>query len=352
MNYKIFGGRTGLRVSEFALGTGNFGTRLGHGAEKQDAQEIFNHYLEVGGNFIDTADTYQLGESEEILGQLMQGHRDELVLASKYSIGGASMASTGNSLKTMLTAIESTLHRLKTDRLDLYWVHLADGQTPTEEILRGMDLLHRSGKILYAGFSNFPAWRVSYASLMAETRGHIPLAAIQLEYNLLERSAERELIPMAEAFDLAAAFWSPLAGGTLTGKYRGNTTDSGANRKQSWAEFLVRQESSDRESRILDETEAIAKELDVSMQEVALAWVRQKNNPGKLATVTILGPRTIKQLRENLAVLPLTLSDEQMSRLTQASEFTRGYPHEVITNTQKAIFGTSANAIQGIRSPR
>lgn len=278
MQYKVFGKRTGLRVSMLALGTGNFGTRLGHGAEPAEARNIFAAYREAGGNFIDTADVYQAGEAEELLADMIHPDRENIVLASKYSVGGNTPLTTGNSRKTMIAAVEKSLKRLKTDRLDLYWVHVADGQTPVEEILRGLDDLSRAGKILYAGFSNFPAWRIASAALLSDIKNMAPVIGIQVEYNLIERSAERELLAMAEAFGLGAAFWSPLAGGTLTGKYRNKDTQDtdSKSRLDSWANYLVRQESTNRESAILDALEKIAHETGFRAMDIALAWVRQK----------------------------------------------------------------------------
>ena len=164
MRYKIFGRRTGLRVSELALGAGNFGTRWGHGAEAREAKKVFDRYVEAGGNFIDTADSYQFGESEELVGDFIAADRDYFVLATKYTLGTTptdGISRTGNSRKNMVRSVEGSLKRLKTDRIDLYWAHFADGVTPMEEILRAFDDLVRAGKIHYAGLSNFPAWRIS-----------------------------------------------------------------------------------------------------------------------------------------------------------------------------------------------
>jgi aryl-alcohol dehydrogenase-like predicted oxidoreductase len=212
MRYKIFGRQTGLRVSELALGAGNFGTRWGHGAERADAKQLFDAYVEAGGNFIDTADNYQFGESEEIVGDFIAADRDHFVLATKYTLGtndAHGVSRTGNSRKNMVRSVEGSLKRLKTDRIDLYWAHFADGMTPMEEIVRAFDDLVRAGKIHYAGLSNFPAWRVARADLLAELRGWAPIAGIQVEYSLAERTADRELLPMAEALGLGVALWSP-----------------------------------------------------------------------------------------------------------------------------------------------
>jgi len=228
MKYKVFGKNSGLRVSELALGTGNFGTGWGHGAEPEAARKIFDGYVNAGGNFFDTANVYQRGESETILGDFISADRDQFVVATKYTnaiqpVDG--LSKTGNSRKNMVRAVEESLKRLKTDRIDLYWAHISDGVTPMEEIMRGFDDLVRSGKILYAGLSNFPAWRIARADLMADLRGWSPIVAIQIEYSLAERTPDRELIPMAEALGLAITTWSPLGGGFLTGKYRESSDD-------------------------------------------------------------------------------------------------------------------------------
>lgn len=345
MKYKIFGKKTGLRVSELALGTGAFGTRWGHGADPVESRKIFNKFLEAGGNFIDTADGYQVGESEEILGELIGNKRDSLVLASKYSMGEKELLTSGNSRKTMIRAVEASLRRLKTDRLDLYWAHLSDGQTPIEEIVRAFDDLVRDGKILYAGFSNFPAWRIANASLLADLRGWSPIAGIQIEYNLIERTADRELLPMAEALGLGVAFWSPLAGGTLTGKYRLAQNDKN-NRQEAWKGTLVKAETGNRETEILDMLEVLAEEYSVKVLDVALAWIRQKHDQSTLSTVTIIGPRTTEQLDDNLASLALTLSQEHIQKLNEISEIDLGSPHEIIAKSSASLFGAGSGFIE------
>jgi aryl-alcohol dehydrogenase-like predicted oxidoreductase len=182
MRYKLFGAHTGLRVSELVLGAGNFGTRWGYGAEPDEARRIFDAYADAGGNFIDTANGYQFGQSEEILGDLLTGRRDDFVLATKFSVRtdmNSGILVTGNSRRAMIASVEGSLKRLKTDRIDLYWVHMSDGVTPVEEIVRGFDDLVRAGKIVYAGLSDFPAWRVARAATIAELRGAAPIAGLQ-----------------------------------------------------------------------------------------------------------------------------------------------------------------------------
>lgn len=222
MDYTTFG-TTGLPVSRIALGTGNFGTGWGYGADAETSKAIFNAYADAGGNFIDTADVYQFGQSEEILGDLLDGRRQDFVLATKFTRGDRANAGrlvTGNSRKAMVACVEASLKRLKTDRIDLYWVHWPDHVTPSEEIVRGFEDLARAGKILYAGLSNFPAWRIARAATIAELTNAVPIAAAQFEHSLVRREPEADLFPAAQALGLGIVTWSPLGGGMLTGKYR------------------------------------------------------------------------------------------------------------------------------------
>jgi aryl-alcohol dehydrogenase-like predicted oxidoreductase len=200
MRYKLFGRGTGLRVSELALGCGTFGTRWGYGSEPEEARRVFDGYVEAGGNFLDTADSYQVGQSEELVGQFIAGRRDDFVLATKFTLGirpDSSLLAVGNSRKNMVRSVEASLKRLNTDRVDLYWVHMPDAVTSSEEIVRGLDDLVRSGKVLYVGLSDFPAWRVARAATIAELRGWAPIVGLQIEYSLVERTPDRELLPMA-----------------------------------------------------------------------------------------------------------------------------------------------------------
>ncbi|HEX7948636.1 MAG TPA: aldo/keto reductase, partial [Phenylobacterium sp.] len=210
-----------------ALGAASFGTAWGYGAGPEESKAIFNAYGEAGGNFIDTADVYQFGQSEELLGDLLAGRRDNFVVASKFTNGSTPNADrlvTGNSRKAMAASVEASLKRLKTDRIDLYWAHHPDGVTPSEEIIRGFDDLARAGKILYAGLSNVPAWRLARAATIAELTRAIPIGAAQFEHSLVHREPEADLFPASEALGLGVVTWSPLGGGMLTGKYRKGET--------------------------------------------------------------------------------------------------------------------------------
>jgi aryl-alcohol dehydrogenase-like predicted oxidoreductase len=320
------------------LGAGNFGTRWGHGAERAEAKRVFDRFAEAGGNFIDTADSYQFGESEELVGDFIAADRDYFVLATKYTLGAApngDLSRTGNSRKNMVHSLEGSLKRLKTDRIDLYWTHFDDGVTPMEEIARAFDDLVRAGKILYAGLSNFPAWRVARADLLTELRGWAPIAGIQIEYSLAQRTADRELLPMAEALGLGAALWSPLGGGFLTGKYRSG--DEG--RLNTRLSVLVHTEKTARETAILDTVLAVAKEVGASPTEVAIAWLHDKAAKSTTSLIPILGPRTREQLDGTLGALDLTLSTDQIASLDAASAIPLGTPHEQISGSAATIAG-------------
>lgn len=311
MKHKLFG-RTGLRVSELALGTGNFGTGWGHGADADTSRAIFDAYADAGGNFIDTADVYQFGQSETLLGDLLQGRREAFVLATKFTNGavpGAGPLVTGNSRKAMVASIDASLTRLKTDRIDILWVHHPDGLTPSEEIVRGFDDLARAGKILYGGLSNFPAWRLARAVTLAELTRAVPIAAAQFEHSLVHREPEADLFPASEALGLGVVTWSPLGGGMLTGKYRRGETG----RAEALGGKVFQAEDSAQRSAILDTVLAIAEERGVGPDHVAIAWA------GAREAVPMIGPRTLDQLRSNLAATALTLSAEEIGRLDAVS---------------------------------
>lgn len=337
MRYQLFGRHTGLRVSGLVLGTGNFGTRWGHGTEPDEARRIFDAYADAGGNFIDTANGYQFGQSEEILGDLLTGRRDEFVLATKFSMrtdAGAGILVTGNSRKAMVTSVEASLKRLKTDRIDLYWVHVADGVTPVEEIVRGFDDLVRAGKILYAGLSDFPAWRVARAATIAELRGAAPIAALQVEHSLVERSTELELLPAGQALGLGVVAWSPLGGGMLTGKYR----QGEKGRAEGFGGRVFQPENSPQRTAILDTLIAVADEAGVTPGEIAIAWVAAKGS------LPIIGPRTLAQLENNLAAAKVSLSAAQIARLDAVSAIPPVFPYTVIDDADTRQLYTGGQA--------
>lgn len=324
MNYTTFGRITGLRISQYALGTGTFGTTWGHGATPSEAAAIFERFAEAGGTFIDTADNYQAGESETILGDLLGRERDRFVLATKYGRGPRQdphVSTVGNSRRTMIRSVEDSLRRLKTDRIDLLWAHYDDGRTPIEEIVAAFDELVVAGKILYGGLSNFPAWRVARAQTIAELRGRSPIAGIQVEHSLVERTAERELVPMCEALGLGATLYSPLGGGYLTAKHR---------RGDGIRAAVSYREGDDARDGVLDAVVAVADEVGAPPAQVAVAWQRHLDARSSTSLVTVIGPRTMAQLDDYLAALDVRLDDEQMERLTTASAISYGVPYDGI----------------------
>ncbi|MBN3134260.1 aldo/keto reductase [Pectobacterium punjabense] len=341
MKYSTFGRNTGLRVSELALGTGNFGTGWGYGSEKEQAKQVFDRYANAGGNFIDTADAYQLGQSEQMVGEFIASERDHFVVATKYTLSAmldAGISQTGNSRKNMISSVENSLKRLKTDRIDVLWAHVDDRLTPLEEIVRAFDDLIRAGKTQYAGFSNFPAWRIARADTMAELRGWSRIAGIQVEYSLVQRTAERELLPMAEAMGLAATLWSPLGGGLLTGKYR----QSKEGRLIGFGGRLLHTEQ---DTTLLDEVFRVANDLNVMPIQIAIAWLRHKSARSSTSLIPILGSRTLAQLDDALLALNVTLSEDQIARLDEVSAISLGTPHEQIAGTLPRAQGSDSTHI-------
>ena len=326
MRYQTFGRQTGLRVSEYALGTANFGTAdpsIGREASRQ----IFETFVDAGGTTFDTSNLYQDGQAETVLGELLGGHRDDFVLITKYSgtrNAPPRPATTGNSRKVMIRSLEASLRRLDTDYVDVFMPHFPDGTTPIEEILAGFDDLVRSGKILHGGLSNFPAWRVAGAAMRAELRGLAPLVGIETEYSLIERSAERELLPMAQAHGLGMLLYSPLAGGLLTGKYR-----QGEKGRLSVRGDAV--EGTAERTAVVDGVLSVAGEIGASAVQVSLAWLRRRASQARTALIPIVGPRTHAQLAEYLRSVDLELEDLHYRRLDDVSAIRLGTPHEDVT---------------------
>jgi aryl-alcohol dehydrogenase-like predicted oxidoreductase len=347
MKYTTLGRKSGLRVSELALGTGNFGTGWGHGAESAEAKKIFDMYANAGGNFIDTANGYQSGQSETMLGDFISSDRDHFVIATKYTNGtnaNARISEKGNNRKNMMRSVDESLRRLKTDHIDLFWTHISDGMTPMEEIMRGFDDLVSAGKIHYAGLSNFPAWRIARADIMAELRGWAPIVAIQTEYSLAERTAERELIPMADALGLAITTWSPLGGGFLTGKYREMATET----RLEKLGMLVHTEKNEKDTLLINTIFDIAKEANATATHIAIAWLLYKASHSSTALIPILGSRTADQLNATLGSLDVVLNESQISRLDAASDIALGVPHEQIRSAAKNLAaGNNINVFLG-----
>jgi aryl-alcohol dehydrogenase-like predicted oxidoreductase len=320
-------GHSGLRVSPFCLGAMTFGEDWGWGSSVAESEAIMSHFLERGGNFIDTANVYTKGHSEKIIGDFIGGdssRRDRVVLATKFfgSLHPGDPNGGGAGRKTIMSSCEQSLRRLKTDYIDLYWMHCWDRFTPVEETMRALDDLVSAGKVRYIGFSDTPAWKVAQAQTLARLRGWAPLVALQIEYSLLERTVEGELIPMALEMGLGVTPWSPLKGGVLSGKY---TRENAASVKADRGE-RVTQNLGEKVYAILDELIAIAKELNATPASVALAWVQGR--PGVAAT--IIGARRMDQLDQNLAALDLKLTADQIARLDKLSKPTLGFPMQFL----------------------
>jgi aryl-alcohol dehydrogenase-like predicted oxidoreductase len=334
-------GHSGLRVSPLCLGTMTFGTEWGWGADVETSLAMLERYLEAGGNFIDTANIYTKGHSEVILGDWFRerGGRDRVVLATKFcgNLYPGDPNGGGAGRKSLITACEESLRRLKTDYLDLYWLHFWDPHTPLEETMRALDDLVRAGKLRHVGVSDTPAWRVAWAQKEALFRGWTPFIALQIEYSLLERSVEPELMAMARELGLGVTPWSPLKGGLLTGKYGRARHPEGEGRHQPGSRYL-----NEATFALLDLLEAIALEQGRGVAEVALAWVLSK--PG--VTSPILGARTVAQLEANLRALEVRLTAEQLKRLDVASEIVPPFPYRFLDFTRSTLqCGATINGV-------
>lgn len=324
MKYRLFG-KSGLRVSEAALGTMTFGQERGWGAPKDESRKVYDAFREAGGNFIDTANIYTDGTSESFLGEFLEGHRDSVVLATKYSNAapGNDPNAAGNHRKSMMQAVEASLKRLRTDYIDLYWVHIWDGITPVEEVMRGLDDLVRQGKVLYVGISDVPAWWIAQANTLADLRGWSRFIGLQIPYNLIERTVERELISMAKALDIGVTAWSPLSNGVLTGKYHGHGgSELGRMNSETMKTFMPEQQ---RATHIVTAVKIVSEQTGCSMAQVALAWLRYRPVP----VIPIIGARKLTQLQDNLASFDLELSAEHLKSLEEASRVELGFPQDL-----------------------
>jgi aryl-alcohol dehydrogenase-like predicted oxidoreductase len=323
-------GRSGLRVSPLCLGTMTFGTEWGWGTEEDVSRQLLNRYLEAGGNFIDTADGYTGGSSEEMLGKFIAQRklRDRLVLATKFAFSAdpANPNAGGNGRKNIRRALEGSLRRLQTDYLDLYWLHAWDSVTPVEEVVASLNDLVHQGKILHYGFSNTPAWYVARAYTWAEKSGQAPLIALQLEYSLVERNIDREHIPAAQELGLAVCPWSPLASGFLTGKYRREASGGagdGRLEKVKDSGNPAFQKFTEQNWRILDLVLEVAKQIGRPPAQVALNWVATQ--PG--VTSTILGASKLTQLEDNLKAMEFVIPSELRKRLDEVSAPPSTHPY-------------------------
>jgi aryl-alcohol dehydrogenase-like predicted oxidoreductase len=341
MRYTTLGSSNGLRVSEFALGTSNFGTKWATGADRATSRKIFDGFAEGGGTFVDTADTYQQGESEIYLADFLAADRDHFTVASKFTYGSAGqggIGKTGNSRKNIVRSLEATLTRLGTDYLDLYWAHSPDFVTPVDEIVDTLDDLVRAGKILHGGLSNFPAWQVAQAVTATRSRGRNPIIAAQFEYSLAARDGERDLIPMAESLGLGAALYSPLGGGLLTGKYR-----ISAEGRLSTLKSIIQREDSAQKTAVVDALMEIGSETGLEPAILAIAWLRARNARARTSLVTIIGPRSPEQLTSYLRALDVELSEEHYARLDAVSVPGMGIPHESAMAAYDSVLGGAAD---------
>lgn len=315
MNYKLLG-RSGLKVSDLCLGTMGFGTENGWGANENESFAIMEAFGNAGGNFLDTANVYKNGTSEKIIGEFVSNRdRDYWVIATKYSLkdNETNVNASGNSRKNMMRSVDESLKRMKTDFIDVFYLHIYDWITPVDEIMQGLHDLVRNGKVTYIAVSDTPAWIVAKMQTTADLMGWNKFIALQIEYSLLQRTVERELIPMAKHYGLTVTPWAPLAGGALTGKYlvgdKGRIKE-GSNRLNEHAQNITR------------EVVAVAAEMGVKASQVAMQWLRQQN----VSCIPIVGATKLSQLQENLDVVNIHLNAAQMERLSKISAIEPGFP--------------------------
>ncbi len=338
MRYKLLG-NSGLRVSEICLGTMSFGEDFGWGISEPKSRQIFDAFVEAGGNFIDTAnEVYNGGSSEKFLGEFIAADRDRIVLSTKYtdSLPTTDPNLAGNQRKNMVQSLERSLKRLKTDYIDLFWLHSWDFVTPIEEIMRAFDDLVRSGKVLYIGVADAPAWVISRANTIAQMRGWTPFVATQIEYSLVERTPEREILPMAQELNIGVIAWSVLASGILlkekdADKY--SLPDAVPLNKVGFGELT------NCEFAIASLVQQIAQEVGCTPAQVAINWVRSKG------IIPILGANKLSQLQADLACLDFQLSTEQLQALDDVSNIELGFPHDFLAITKESTFGGMFNLI-------
>ena len=349
LDHYITLGRSGLRVSPFCLGSMTFGEDLGWGSSVEESQRIIDRFVELGGNFIDTANRYTNGHSEKIIGDHVGRHsarRDRLVIATKFSgnLYPGDPNGGGSGRKSIIAACENSLRRLQTDYIDLYWLHHWDVNTPIEETMAALEDLVRAGKVRYLGVSDTPAWKIAEANVTARFRGWSAFIGLQIEYSLLERTVEQELVPMAHELGLGITPWSPLKGGVLSGKY----TRQNAGQIKPDRGFVSNTFLTEKTYTIVDELNVIAKAHESTPARVALAWVSAQ--PG--VTSTIIGARRLAQLEDNLKAFEVKLSIEELSRLDALTKPALGFPQSM-QSWFPAIHngGTSVNGISAPLSP-
>jgi aryl-alcohol dehydrogenase-like predicted oxidoreductase len=344
MRYKVLG-KSGLRVSELCLGAMTFGLDWGtFGASKEESRKIFDAFVGAGGNFVDTANKYTDGTSEKYVGEFIHSEREKFVLATKYTLttNPEDPNASGNHRKNLIQSVESSLKRLNTEYIDLLWVHAWDYMTPVEELMRSLDDMVRSGRILYVGISDAPAWVISQANTLAQLQGWSPFVGIQIQYSLIERTPERELLPMARSLDIGVTAWAPLGGGILTGKYdeQNDETKRYDPSNTGSSAFLNEEKTS-----IAREVMAIANEMDQSPARVALNWLRQQKDKGVL--IPIVGARTEAQIKDNLGCLDFEIPLEFMEKLDRISAVSLGFPQDFLTTdrVRQFIYGKTVSQI-------
>lgn len=336
LNHYITLGHSGLRVSPLCLGAMTFGEDWGWGSSVKDSEAIMDAFLARGGNFIDTANAYTKGHSEKIIGDHLGRHpnkRDRLVIATKFfsNLYPGDPNGGGASRKSIVAACEQSLRRLQTSYIDLYWMHCWEPLTPIEETMRALDDLVESGKVRYLGFSDTPAWKCAEAQTLARLRGRAPLAALQIEYSLLERTVEGELLPMARELGMGVTPWSPLKGGVLTGKYTRDKHGQQEAGRGAWVTSSLKDTTYD----VVEAASQIAKELDTSVSRVAIAWVQGRSGVAS----TIIGARTMQQLEDNLGALDVKLSAAHLEKLETLTKPKLNFPADFISNAPVFSFG-------------
>jgi aryl-alcohol dehydrogenase-like predicted oxidoreductase len=315
-------------VSEICLGTMSFGQDWSFGADEATSHQVLDAFAEAGGTFLDTANKYHNGQTESIVGKWLEGRRDRMVVATKYSLAmdHADLNSAGNHRKNLVRSVESSLERLRTDYIDLLWVHAWDDQTSQAETMRALDDVVRAGKVLYVGVSDTPAWIVSASNTMAELRGWSQYVGLQIEYSLLQRTPERDLIPMANHFDLSVLGWAPLGAGVLTGKYTRSDADDDSLRRAS---NEARGRTSERALAIARTVDAVADELGKSSAQVATAWVSAQG----YRVIPIVGARRVSQIRDSLGAVDVKFEQGHLDRLREVSRVDLGFPHDFIASS-------------------
>jgi aryl-alcohol dehydrogenase-like predicted oxidoreductase len=331
MRYRLFG-RSGLRVSELGLGTMTFGTDWGWGADEAECARIVAAFADAGGNFIDTASNYTDGSSERIVGELTEGDRDRWVLATKYTltVDRTDPNAGGNHRKSLVRSLEQSLRRLRTDYVDLLWLHMRDATTPIEEAVRALDDQVRLGKVLYVGISDSPAWVAARANAIAELRGWTPFVGLQLPYSLASRDPERELLPMAAELGLTVTPWGVLGAGVLTGRPA---------QTLRWPE-----EATERARAVVDGVTAVAEDRGCTPAQAAIAWLLNRRAP---ELVPILGVRSAEQLADNLGALDVELTEAERARLGEAAAPSLGFPRSFLESdgVRDLIYGDTWNLL-------